>query len=384
MATNDWESWAWKKRTHGSVLQPASFQRRYVRIEKSVLSYFKRPSDVEPRGSIKLDSVIRIFPSDPSDVGKSKPAKDFGAFALSLSTSSRTYHFLFETSADYDTAILSVWSSVLQSQCTLHAKLRSKLNISMSSTRVIKGQQPVENGGTAVLNNPPMSVTVEVDARQPQISIKPAITSVSPDGNDLLQNEDDNEDASRDIDDAGASTAPSKSRWLRSMFVKKKGADEVQEVELQTRSLSDQPQGPPQGPSQPTERHQKSRRDARRPPKQVTKMDPNTISVQFPQKNVKQNIPSVQLTQKNVKQNIPKQHQRNQTHSTSRPSIRGNPSPRGPLTEKLLDDEDEDDDGDDSETDDDDDDEEEEEEEDSDDESEDEDENEKSTCCTIS
>jgi hypothetical protein len=288
---------------------------------------------------------------------------------------------LFETSADYDTAILSVWSSVSQSQCTLHAKLRSKLNISMSSTRVIKGQQPVENGGTAVLNNPPMSVTVEVDARQPQISIKPAITSVSPDGDDLLQNEDDNEDASRDIDDAGASTAPSKSRWLRSMFVKKKGPDEVQEVELQTRSLSDQPQGPPQGPSQPTERHQKSRRDAQRPPKQVTKMDPNTISVQLPPKNVKQNIPSVQLTQKNVKQNIPKQHQRNQTHSTSRPSIRGNPSPRGPLTEKLLDDEDENDDGNDSETDDDDDDDEDE---DSDDDSEDEDENEKSTCCTIS
>lgn len=364
---DEWESWSWKKRTHGSVLQPASFQRRYVRIEKSVLSYYKRPSDVEPRGSIKLDSLIRIFPSDSSDVGKSKPAKDFGSYALSCSTTSRTYHFLFETPSDFDSAIISIWGNVQQNQFTLHAKLRTKLNVSVASLKELKNQQTQNIVGSA-LNNPPMNVqlTHDGDVRQSQPSIKSATINSAPDRDDIVQSEENVEDESRDFDEAGtseASTAPSKTRWLRSMFVKKKGLDEVgpQEVELQTRSPSEPPQGPSPSPvpSLPSQ-NSKSRKDIQKPPKSF-KADTTTINIQ----------PSP----KSGKQIVPKPPQRShQMKAPSRLPARGAiSSSRGPLTENLLDDEDEDDDNDDYDDDSDDD--------DSDDESDEE--HEKTSCCEI-
>ena len=363
---DEWESWAWKKRTHGSVLQPASFQRRYVRIEKSVLSYYKRPSDVEPRGSIKLDSLIRIFPSDSSDVGKSKPAKDFGSYALSCSTSSRTYHFLFETPSDFDSATLSIWGNVQQNQCTLHAKLRMKLNVSVASSKELKNQQTQNSVGSA-FNNPPMNVQLTHDGGVgvSQPSIKSTTINSAPDRDDIAQSEENVEDESRDVDEAGtseASTASSKTRWLRSMFVKKKGSDEVgpQEVELQTRSPSEPPSPGPSLPSQ----NSKSRKDIQKPPKSF-KADATTINLQ----------PSP----KSGKQIVPKPPQRShQMKAPSRPPARGASSSRGPLTEKLLDDEDEDDENDDDDDDDDSDD-------DSDDESDDDDdeEHEKTSCCEI-
>jgi trigger factor len=375
----EFESWGWKKRTHGSVLQPASFQRRYMRIEKGALSYYKRPSDVEPRGTITIETIIRIFPSDPSDVGKSKPAKDFGLFALSLSTSTRTFHFLLESESDFDLAIISLWSCVQQGQCTLHAKLRGKLNLGIANTTKNKAtvsslsETAIQISNTSSLSSHPSilsSVSQEIDTKQTSQSTKSDKSDIYTNIQERNERNEPHQDTETDdieySNQSEPSTAPSKSRWLRSMFPGKKGTGQeiTQEVELQTRSPIDiqtlsstktlKSKQPKLIPKQPLLRSQNGNK--RKQELTKTQQNPNSPTV------IKRQTPTI-------------------------PFVRGTqPLRRGQLSEKLLDDNDDDDD-------DDEDDEEEEEDDDYDDDYDDDDDDDddddndndddKKTCCTV-
>lgn len=100
------EGWVSKKRT---TVPPYVYQRRYMRLEEGSheIAYYKQPSDMASRGAIELYSLRRVFPTAPADLGTSKLAKTNAAFAVSLQTDSRTFHFIYDSLEERDLWLVS-------------------------------------------------------------------------------------------------------------------------------------------------------------------------------------------------------------------------------------------------------------------------------------
>lgn len=137
------EGWGYKKRTRH---MPAVYQRRYFRIDEggaTELIYSKKPSDVKARGSIAIKDIRRIYPTDSSDLGKGKLVKQFGAFSLSMSTSDRTYHIMFEDELSYDQWLLAIWKLAEQDRCILSQALQRRPGISAATRPKQLAAEPV-------------------------------------------------------------------------------------------------------------------------------------------------------------------------------------------------------------------------------------------------
>ena len=157
------ECWGYKKRKTGLV---HPWQRRYFRYDtgSTEMTYYKSPSTTKARGIIDCLQIVRLSPTDDGMKNMRDPAvKSFGAFSLDIHTSEpRVFHIIFESQANLDTWLVTLWALVDRAKCKLHASFANKIEsmiktvgaggggekpvlVKVSSPRALATEEPISS-----------------------------------------------------------------------------------------------------------------------------------------------------------------------------------------------------------------------------------------------